>query len=649
MLTLKENSFIFGKARERNPLYEEESLNLPYISGTEKNKVQLKRELLMASDLGLMAQHLNITWDNILKWFPNTRLAIIARHPDKPERLIVERTSPEQLKNFPDLEGKICYEHVNGFPRPCPWCPVLPAIEDQQIHVAMARSPVPKRKADGSFSYEPDMGEMVYAILVAIPFGRGDDGVDRALEISFDRTKNEGDAYERRTQEYKFEATLCRSIEETRGEDTANEFILFGAVAEAGMGFREADLFLLGDGNCPDALSTLVSQRLTLTRDKETLPKLKLIENVFLSEVPGADLASLRGNLFPLIGRIRYETSHRLEELLSEYRILEPQRLKGQFGIPAGIMVRSDCAVAPLIGHHRKLHGVLLVKCHKGTLISDEDLVDLGIFALFVNHALTSRGLTLAYGEAVKKMEELTQQFGDTSEDLIYTGAIVTGLGHDLLNSHRDLRDFINMLIAEIPWSKQTSEPIKAIITEVLKLLEFQKKCLARVTDTARAAKPLFGRHNMAKLIEDVKDSFKHTLSEERAEIEIENHLSPKDKLVECDEFLIRQVLINLIENTLYWVSHTPKKKITIELCDINDQHIQIDYKDTGPGIAPEIRDEVWKPFFTIKPGGGLGLGLTITQHMIEKHGGTIQLYSKSGFGACFRIQLPLKQQKKGR
>jgi signal transduction histidine kinase len=158
----------------------------------------------------------------------------------------------------------------------------------------------------------------------------------------------------------------------------------------------------------------------------------------------------------------------------------------------------------------------------------------------------------------------------------------------------------------------------------------------------------MFRGHNFAQLVTDVKDSFKHALSEASVDIAIRDRLSSQGKIVECDEFLIRQVLINLIDNSLHWISPVRKKEIEIGLCNIDEQHVQIDYKDTGPGIAQEIRDRIWEPFFTMKPGGGLGLGLTITKRIVEKaHHGTITRYSDAGWGTCFRIRLPLEQQKR--
>jgi len=64
--------------------------------------------------------------------------------------------------------------------------------------------------------------------------------------------------------------------------------------------------------------------------------------------------------------------------------------------------------------------------------------------------------------------------------------------------------------------------------------------------------------------------------------------------------------------------------------------------RDNGTGIAPEIRDKLFRPFFTTKPTGeGTGLGLSISYEIVKKHGGDIHAESPAGGGAAFTIRLP--------
>lgn len=63
---------------------------------------------------------------------------------------------------------------------------------------------------------------------------------------------------------------------------------------------------------------------------------------------------------------------------------------------------------------------------------------------------------------------------------------------------------------------------------------------------------------------------------------------------------------------------------------------------DSGPGIAAEDHEKIFRPFFTTKTKGGMGLGLSICQSIIQAHEGRITVDSQPGHGATFSIILPL-------
>jgi signal transduction histidine kinase len=61
---------------------------------------------------------------------------------------------------------------------------------------------------------------------------------------------------------------------------------------------------------------------------------------------------------------------------------------------------------------------------------------------------------------------------------------------------------------------------------------------------------------------------------------------------------------------------------------------------DTGPGIDPKVRETIFQPYVTNKPGGS-GLGLPTTKRIVEAHGGKIEVYSEPGRGTDFAVTLP--------
>ena len=68
---------------------------------------------------------------------------------------------------------------------------------------------------------------------------------------------------------------------------------------------------------------------------------------------------------------------------------------------------------------------------------------------------------------------------------------------------------------------------------------------------------------------------------------------------------------------------------------------MQIEIRDTGPGIAADQMDKLFSPFVSTKKSRGTGLGLPVSQKILTEHGGKITVESLPGQGACFTLELP--------
>lgn len=114
---------------------------------------------------------------------------------------------------------------------------------------------------------------------------------------------------------------------------------------------------------------------------------------------------------------------------------------------------------------------------------------------------------------------------------------------------------------------------------------------------------------------------------------------------VRADPFQIEQLLINLVDNT---VRYTERGEITITL-KTEAQALVIEVRDTGIGISEEHLPRVFERFYVADKSrsrqlGGTGLGLSIAKHIVQLHGGNIQVESTPGKGTTFRVFLPLIQ-----
>jgi two-component system sensor histidine kinase HydH len=100
----------------------------------------------------------------------------------------------------------------------------------------------------------------------------------------------------------------------------------------------------------------------------------------------------------------------------------------------------------------------------------------------------------------------------------------------------------------------------------------------------------------------------------------------------------MKQVFLNLYLNALGAMEDGGL--LSVVLAELPGEHIRIEIRDTGVGIAPEDLGRIFDPYFTTKP-SGTGLGLAIVQKIVDAHGGEIQVASAPGQGTTVTILLP--------
>jgi two-component system, NtrC family, sensor kinase len=126
--------------------------------------------------------------------------------------------------------------------------------------------------------------------------------------------------------------------------------------------------------------------------------------------------------------------------------------------------------------------------------------------------------------------------------------------------------------------------------------------------------------------------------------IKLEMDLTPLPP-VTCNAAKINQVVMNLLTNA---IDASPEGGTVTVRSKPEEGGVRIEVCDNGGGVEPEVRDRIFDPFFTTKPiGQGTGLGLSISYGIIKDHGGTIEVDSAAGQGACFIVHLPLRPSAK--
>lgn len=125
---------------------------------------------------------------------------------------------------------------------------------------------------------------------------------------------------------------------------------------------------------------------------------------------------------------------------------------------------------------------------------------------------------------------------------------------------------------------------------------------------------------------------------EELAKLNVECSFPETQHNVTIDEGELGQIFINLIQNAIYWLGTTDgPRKISVEVIDELDG-LAIFFNDNGPGIKPEIADDIFNPYFSTKP-DGVGLGLAIIGEIMADYNGEFVLIESILGGASFKLK----------
>lgn len=150
------------------------------------------------------------------------------------------------------------------------------------------------------------------------------------------------------------------------------------------------------------------------------------------------------------------------------------------------------------------------------------------------------------------------------------------------------------------------------------------------------------GRPKQLYLEKIIEDAF-GVCASQLADLKIATSLPTGQTLVRLDEAEIQEVIVNLLQNSLYWLQFVDAatRRIDVSVSRTAQDHVEIIFSDTGPGISEENRTRIFEPYFSTKK-DGVGLGLAIVgEIIIDYYGGKLELMDSTGSsGAVFRITL---------
>lgn len=216
------------------------------------------------------------------------------------------------------------------------------------------------------------------------------------------------------------------------------------------------------------------------------------------------------------------------------------------------------------------------------------------------------------------------------NEKMAAIGHLAGHIAHELNNPLTGIRSLAQVLIT------QSQDQLQNDLTEVEKAAGRCQVIINNLLDFSR------GSDNSDVRVFDLNEMVQKTLpllKTAMGHINSEIDLCEDVLNVKASPQLIQQVIFNLVNNACQAI----EEKGLIQIRSyVDGAYVRLDVVDNGVGISPENLGRLFEPFFTTKPSGaGTGLGLSMSQQILNRFGGRIEVSSQLGEGSTFSILLP--------
>jgi len=309
--------------------------------------------------------------------------------------------------------------------------------------------------------------------------------------------------------------------------------------------------------------------------------------------------------------------------------------------LPPSLARRLDVAAGtnalglPLVGPDGAMGGAVLVGEDRqlfftGEIATCETLA--GQLAIALANAQLQADLQQRVAELQRTQAQLVQ-----SAKLAALGELVANIAHEFNNPLTSIVGYASELRLSLPDGDPRRDEVMIIEGEALRA----RKIVRDLLDFSRQRAPALEAVYVNPLLSRVVSILRHQAR--IANVELEEEYGVDLPTVHADADQLRQVFLNLVTNGLDAMPDGGRLRITTGLVEEEGASwVEIAVRDTGGGIAPDNLSRVFEPFFTTKPEAkGMGLGLSVSQGIIQSHKGQIFVESELGGGSTFRVRLP--------
>jgi len=250
-----------------------------------------------------------------------------------------------------------------------------------------------------------------------------------------------------------------------------------------------------------------------------------------------------------------------------------------------------------------------------------------------------TRRLQAALDEKERTLEQLVR-----SESLASIGQLVAGVAHELNNPLASVKSLLQSVLEDL----EQAPAVPLVDAELRDDLHFADRELDRASgivtsllglsrQTQTYSEPVDMNQVVRAALRILQNKYK------QRDLVIRPLLAAQLPAIKGNFAHLGQVALNIIANA---IDALPAQKGAVDLVTVYQEKtgaVIFECRDNGSGIATDIRDDIFKPFFTTKPvGSGTGLGLYICHEIVARHGGTIRVDNPQDGGTRISVMLPL-------
>jgi signal transduction histidine kinase len=217
---------------------------------------------------------------------------------------------------------------------------------------------------------------------------------------------------------------------------------------------------------------------------------------------------------------------------------------------------------------------------------------------------------------------------------------VAAGIAHEIRNPLSGINIYLNTL-NKLHHKEGSEEKVQQILGQIQSASHKIESVIRRVMDFAKPGEPRLALIDLNRPITEALNLSAVTLR--KSGVKLERVLA--DNLPPCraDAALIEAMVLNILNNAAEAMKQMEAGKEIVVTSSVEGERVILTISDSGPGIAPDVKDKIFDPYFTTKS-DGTGIGLSLSHRIVTDHGGLLTVADSELGGAEFRIEIPIKE-----